>query len=117
MPRLVVVIDEFAALAKELPEFLEALLGIAQRGRSLGVHLMLATQQPAGVITEGIKANTNLRIALRMQDVADSVDVVGSRGAAQISRVHPGRALARLGPGDIRPFQTAIVTGHSIGSG
>jgi S-DNA-T family DNA segregation ATPase FtsK/SpoIIIE len=117
LPRLVVVIDEFAALAKELPEFLDALLGIAQRGRSLGVHLLLATQRPAGVITEGIKANTNLRIALRMQDVADSVDVVGSDGAAQISRVHPGRAIARLGPEDVRPFQTAVVTGHSIGFG
>ncbi len=116
LPRLLVVVDEFAALAKELPEFLEALLGIAQRGRSLGVHLLLATQRPAGVITEGIKANTNLRIALRMQDAADSVDVVGSIDAAQISRALPGRGLARLGPGDVVPFQTALVTGRSLGA-
>ncbi|MDQ3351404.1 MAG: FtsK/SpoIIIE domain-containing protein, partial [Actinomycetota bacterium] len=64
--RLVVVIDEFAALAAELPGFLTSLVAIAQRGRSLGVHLVLATQRPAGVVSDDIRANTNLRIALRL---------------------------------------------------
>ncbi len=113
LPRLLVVIDEFAALATELPDFMNALVGIAQRGRSLGVHLLLATQRPSGVIDEKIKANTNLRIALRVQDVADSVDVIGSPEAAAIGRTQPGRALARLGPGDTVAFQTALVTGPS----
>ena len=66
MPRLLVVIDEFATLAKDLPDFLAALVGIAQRGRTLGVHLLLATQRPAGVVNDNIRANTNLRVALRM---------------------------------------------------
>lgn len=115
LPRLLIVIDEFAALSKELPNFLEALVGVAQRGRSLGVHLLLATQRPAGVITEAIKANTNLRIALRMQDAADSLDVVDSVGAARINRNQPGRGLARLGPDDVVAFQAAIVTERSLG--
>ena len=68
MPRLVVVIDEFAALAAELPTFLGKLVGLAQRGRSLGVHLVLATQRPAGVVDDDIRANTNLRLALRLHD-------------------------------------------------
>lgn len=114
LPRLLVVVDEFAALAKELPDFIDALVGVAQRGRSLGVHLLLATQRPNGVISESIKANTNLRIALRMQDTADSIDVIGSAAAAQIGRSHPGRALARLGPQDVVTFQTALVTDRSL---
>ncbi|MDJ0496930.1 MAG: FtsK/SpoIIIE domain-containing protein [Acidimicrobiia bacterium] len=114
LPRLLVVIDEFAALAKELPDFIDALVGIAQRGRSLGVHLVLATQRPSGVISESIRANTNLRIALRMQDSVDSVDVIGSAAAAQIGRNQPGRGMARLGPQDTVAFQTAIVTDRSL---
>jgi len=114
LPRLFVVIDEFAALATELPDFMNALVGIAQRGRSLGVHLLLATQRPNGVIDDKIKANTNLRMALRVQDAADSVDVIGTADAAAIARTQPGRALARLGPGDTVAFQTALVTGHSM---
>jgi S-DNA-T family DNA segregation ATPase FtsK/SpoIIIE len=114
LPRLFVAIDEFAALATELPDFMNALVGIAQRGRSLGVHLLLATQRPNGVIDDKIRANTNLRMALRVQDVGDSVDVVGTADAAAISRTQPGRALARLGPADTVAFQTALVTGHSL---
>ena len=116
LPRLFVVIDEFAALATELPDFMNALVGIAQRGRSLGVHLLLATQRPNGVIDDKIKANTNLRMALRVQDVADSVDVIGTADAATISRTQPGRGLARLGPGDTVAFQSALVTGRSMGA-
>ena len=114
LPRLLVVIDEFAALAKELPDFIDALVGIAQRGRSLGVHLLLATQRPSGVISESIRANTNLRIALRMQDSVDSIDVIGSAAAAQIGRKQPGRGMVRLGPQDTAAFQTAIVTDRSL---
>lgn len=77
LPRLVVVIDEFATMAKELPDFLTALVGIAQRGRTLGVHLILATQRPSGAVNDNIRTNTNLRVALRVQDAADSVDVIG----------------------------------------
>ncbi len=115
LPRLLVVIDEFAALYAEIPEFMTALLDIAQRGRSLGVHLLLATQRPAGVVSEGIKANTNIRIALRVHDQADSTDVLGAPDAARLGRHTPGRAFLRLGPADRVSFQTALVTDHAPG--
>jgi S-DNA-T family DNA segregation ATPase FtsK/SpoIIIE len=110
LPRLVVVIDEFATMAAELPDFIDALVGIAQRGRSLGVHLLLATQRPSGAVKDNIRANTNLRIALRVQDAADSTDVLGTSAAAGIGRRQAGRGYARLGPGEVLPFQAALVT-------
>jgi S-DNA-T family DNA segregation ATPase FtsK/SpoIIIE len=115
LPRLVVVVDEFASLASDLPEFLNALVGIAQRGRSLGVHMILATQRPAGVVTDDIRANTSCRIALRVTDRGDSSDVIGSPDAAAIPRHRPGRAIARFGPGELVPFQSALATGYSDG--
>jgi S-DNA-T family DNA segregation ATPase FtsK/SpoIIIE len=110
LPRLVVVIDEIAKMAREQPELLAALVDVAQRGRTLGVHLILATQRPAGVINDHIRTNTNLRIALRVQDAADSVDVIGERAAAELSRHRPGRAYIRLGPDEVVPIQTALIT-------
>ena len=107
MPRLAVVVDEFAALAVEHPGFLHALVGVAQRGRSLGVHLLLATQRPNGVIDDAIRANTTLRIALRVNDIGDALDVVGDTGPASFSRSVPGRAMMRLGPDELVTFQTA----------
>jgi DNA segregation ATPase FtsK/SpoIIIE, S-DNA-T family len=111
LPRLVVVVDEFASLAKELPDFLGALVAIAQRGRSLGIHLLLATQRPAGVITDDIRANTNLRIALRLQDRSDAGDVVGDAAPAGFPLGAPGRAAMRLGPDELVVFQTANSAG------
>jgi len=112
LPRLVVVIDEFATLARELPGFLTSLVAIAQRGRSLGVHLLLATQRPAGVVTDDIRANTNLRVALRLTDAADATDVVGDPAPARISRARPGRAVLRLGPDELVEFQAASCSGE-----
>ncbi|MBG7605397.1 MAG: hypothetical protein IZT58_12285, partial [Actinobacteria bacterium] len=111
LPRLVVVIDEFAALAKELPDFLAALVGVAQRGRSLGIHLLLATQRPTGVVNDDIRANTNLRIALRLHDPADAKDVVGDELPATFPRGVPGRVALRLGPDELVVFQAARCTG------
>ncbi|QYG91662.1 FHA domain-containing protein [Iamia sp. SCSIO 61187] len=116
LPRLVVVIDEFATLKAELPDFVESLVGVAQRGRSLGVHMVLATQRPSGAVNDNIKANTNLRIALRVQDAGDSKDVIDVADAARIGRNQPGRALARFGPGEVIPVQTALSTGVSRGT-
>jgi DNA segregation ATPase FtsK/SpoIIIE, S-DNA-T family len=113
LPRLVVVIDEFATLAAELPDLLGSLVGIAQRGRSLGVHLILATQRPSGSVNANIKANANLRIALRVQDVGDSTDIIDRRDAAELSRAMPGRAFVRLGPSDVEMVQTALSTASS----
>ena len=115
LARLVVIIDEFAALAAELPGFMDSLVNVAQRGRSLGMHLVLATQRPAGAVNANIRTNTALRIALRVLDVADSVDVLDSPEAAAIGRHRPGRAFARFGPGELVEFQCALVTGVTAG--
>jgi S-DNA-T family DNA segregation ATPase FtsK/SpoIIIE len=110
-PSLVIVVDEFAALVQEVPEFVDGVVNVAQRGRSLGLHLILATQRPAGVIKDNLRANTNLRVALRMADEADSVDVLGSPLAADFSPDIPGRGAAKTGPGRISGFQTGYVGG------
>jgi DNA segregation ATPase FtsK/SpoIIIE, S-DNA-T family len=106
-PRLVIIVDEFATLAKELPDFVAGVVDIAQRGRSLGIHLVLATQRPAGAVNENILANTNLRLGLRMLDPADSVSVLGSPDAADIPVPLVGRAMARTGRRELTAFQTA----------
>ncbi|MCU1344221.1 MAG: putative FtsK/SpoIIIE family protein [Acidimicrobiia bacterium] len=108
LARLVVVVDEFATLAAELPEFLGSLVDIAQRGRSLGLHLVLATQRPTGVVDGKIRANTNLRIALRLQDDIDSLDLIGSMAAARLPAI-PGRGCVRAAS-EITTVQTALVS-------
>jgi S-DNA-T family DNA segregation ATPase FtsK/SpoIIIE len=115
-PSLVIVVDEFAALAQEIPEFVDGVVDIAARGRSLGLHLILATQRPAGVIKDNLRANTNLRVALRTADAADSLDVLGDPVAARFDPALPGRAAVRTGPGRVRTFQTAHVGGWTRGS-
>ncbi len=107
-PSLIIIVDEFAALVGEVPEFIDGVVDVAQRGRSLGLHLVLATQRPAGVIKDSLRANTNLRIALRMNDAHDSADVLGSNVAASIDPSTPGRGVARVGPGRLIPFQSAF---------
>ncbi|HEX5858845.1 MAG TPA: FtsK/SpoIIIE domain-containing protein [Microbacterium sp.] len=113
-PALVLVIDEFAALAKEVPEFVDGVVDIAQRGRSLGIHLIMATQRPAGVIKDNLRANTNLRVALRMADETDSDDVIGSKDAALFDPGLPGRGIAKTGPGRTTLFQSAYAGGWSL---
>lgn len=110
-PALILVIDEFAALATEIPEFVDGVVDIAQRGRSLGIHLIMATQRPAGVIKDNLRANTNLRVALRMSDESDSADVIGSPVAAGFDPSVPGRGVAKLGPARLVPFQTGYAGG------
>ncbi|RKT35936.1 S-DNA-T family DNA segregation ATPase FtsK/SpoIIIE [Microbacterium sp. AG1240] len=110
-PALVIVIDEFAALATEVPEFVDGVVDIAQRGRSLGIHLIMATQRPAGVIKDNLRANTNLRVALRMADASDSNDVVGDAVASTFDPSIPGRGIAKTGPGRLVPFQAAYAGG------
>lgn len=113
MPRLLLVVDEFAMLAKEHPDVLKSLVSVGAVGRTLGVHMILATQRPAGVVNDDILANTNLRVALRVQSRDDSVNVIGVPSAAEISRSQTGRAYVKLGQNDITPVQTALVTGRA----
>ncbi|GAA0922957.1 FtsK/SpoIIIE domain-containing protein [Nonomuraea longicatena] len=114
LPRLVLIIDEFAALVAELPDFVTGLVDIARRGRSLGIHLILATQRPAGVVTADIQANTSLRIALRVTEPVESTDVIDQPDAAHISKATPGRCYVKSGAGTATAVQTARVGGRSL---
>ncbi|WDV53683.1 FtsK/SpoIIIE domain-containing protein [Streptomyces coeruleorubidus] len=116
VPRLLIVIDEFASMVRDLPDFVTGLVNIAQRGRSLGIHLLLATQRPSGVVSPEIRANTNLRIALRVTDGGESTDVIDSPEAGHISKNTPGRAYARLGHASLVPFQSGRVGGRRPGA-
>ncbi|MGW3295004.1 FtsK/SpoIIIE domain-containing protein [Streptomyces xiamenensis] len=116
MPRLLIVIDEFASMVRELPDFVKGLVNIAQRGRSLGIHLLLATQRPSGVVSPEIRANTNLRIALRVTDPSESTDVIDSPEASAIAKSTPGRAYVRLGHASLVPFQSGRVGGRRPGA-
>lgn len=91
-PRLLLVIDEFQALAEEHPQFLSALGKLAAQGRSLGIHLVLSTQHPGPAINAALRATLDQRVALRCNEIADSLAVVGTPAATELPR-QPGRAL------------------------
>jgi S-DNA-T family DNA segregation ATPase FtsK/SpoIIIE len=112
--RLIVIVDELAALLVDRHEAARTLTDIARRGRSLGVHLVLATQRPTGVVPEALAANVDLRVALRVRDAADSVDVIGDPSAARIPRGLPGRAVVRIGGDAPRSVQTALTATDDI---
>ncbi|MCG5218293.1 FtsK/SpoIIIE domain-containing protein [Streptosporangium soli] len=116
LPRLVLIIDEFAALVTELPDFVTGLVDIARRGRSLGIHLILATQRPGGVVTADIQANTSLRIALRVTEAVESADVIDRPDAAHIPKGAPGRCYVKSGAGSATAVQTARIGGRSPAS-
>jgi S-DNA-T family DNA segregation ATPase FtsK/SpoIIIE len=107
--RLVVVIDEFATLVDDVPSFVNGVVGIGMRGRSLGVHVILATQRPGGVVSAELRANVNLRICLRVADPSESTDVIDSSDAARLTRATPGRAYIRTGHGELVAVQVARV--------
>jgi S-DNA-T family DNA segregation ATPase FtsK/SpoIIIE len=117
MPRLMLIIDEFAAMVAELPDFVTGLIDIARRGRSLGTHLLLATQRPAGVVSGDIRANTNLRVALRVTSADESADVIDANEAAFIAKSTPGRCYVRSGASSPVAVQSARVGGRRPGSG
>ncbi|MEO7234983.1 MAG: FtsK/SpoIIIE domain-containing protein, partial [Lapillicoccus sp.] len=112
LARLVIVVDKFRVLVEELPDFVPGLVRLAAVGRSLGIHLVLATQRPGGVVTADMRANLSLRIALRVRDRTDSLDVIESPVAAAITPATPGRALLRGASTSLTELQTAQVTGR-----
>lgn len=97
LPRLVVVVDEFRILAEDHAPLMSALVRIAGLGRSLGLHLVLATQRPGGIVSAEIRANVNARIALRVRDAGESHDVIDSPVAAHVDPHTPGRGFLRVG--------------------
>ena len=110
--RLVIVVDEFALFARNLPSFVEGLVQLTEQGRSLGMHLILSVQRPAGVVTGAIRANTGLRIVLRTER-GESIEVLEDPQADMISRGTPGRGYVRIGdPPRLVEFQAARVGGR-----
>ena len=91
-PRLIVAIDEFRVLADTHPSSMDVLLRLAAQGRSLGLHLIAATQRPSGAINASMRANMDIRLALRCVSAADSTDILGDCRASALPRV-PGRAV------------------------
>lgn len=99
IPHLFIVIDEFAELKREEPEFMKELISVAQVGRSLGVHLILATQKPSGTVDDNIWSNSKFRLCLRVQDKQDSNDMLHKPDAAYITQT--GRGFLQVGNDEI----------------
>ncbi|MDR7083065.1 S-DNA-T family DNA segregation ATPase FtsK/SpoIIIE [Arthrobacter ginsengisoli] len=109
LPHLVVIIDEFRMLVDEAPEALTELMRIAAIGRSLGIHLVMATQRPQGAVSPDIRANVTSCVALRVQSELESFDIINSRLAAAIPITSPGRAYLVRGNEAPEEFQTATI--------
>lgn len=108
LPHLVIVVDEFAQLAREMPDFLSELVKTAQIGRSLGLHLILGTQSPMDVITDEMNANLQFRICLRVQSADASRAMLRRPDAAYLPVGRPGRGYLQVGErGLYRQFQAA----------
>ena len=99
LPHLVIVIDEFAQLKAQQPEFMAKLVEIAQVGRSLGIHLILATQKPSGVVDPQIWSNSRFKVCLKVLDKQDSIEMINRPDAALIKA--PGRAYVQVGYDEI----------------
>ncbi len=95
LPHLIIVSDEFAELKKEQPEFMRELVSIAAVGRALGVHLVLATQKPGGVVDDLIQSNSRFRLCLKVQDANDSREMIKRPDAAKLTQA--GRSYLRVG--------------------
>lgn len=106
LPHLFIISDEFAELKKEQPDFMTELVSAARIGRSLGVHLILATQKPSGVVDDQIWTNSRFKLCLKVQDAADSREMLHTTDAADI--VNPGRTYLQVGNNEIYElFQSA----------
>ncbi|SDH41852.1 FtsK/SpoIIIE domain-containing protein [Microbacterium pygmaeum] len=113
LPRLVIVVDEFAALLGDHPELHAVFSDVAARGRALGVHLVLGTQRPSGVMRESLLANCPLRISLRVNDPADSRVVLGTSEAAELPGGADGRGVALMRTAaDVIPRRVRIALSH-----
>lgn len=99
IPHLFIIIDEFAELKREEPEFMKELISVAQVGRSLGVHLILATQKPSGTVDDNIWSNSKFRLCLRVQDKKDSNDMIHKPDAAYITQT--GRGYLQVGSDEV----------------
>lgn len=111
LPHLFIIIDEFAEMIRERSEFRGQIDSIARLGRALGVHLILATQRPSGVVSDQIRANMKFRICLRVETVDDSRELLNRADAAFLPPNIPGRAYLQVGNEGIDMIQVARVGG------
>ena len=95
IPHLFIICDEFAELKSQQPDFMDNLISVARIGRSLGVHLILATQKPSGVVNDQIWSNTKFRVCLKVQDEQDSKEMLKKPDAASLKQV--GRFYLQVG--------------------
>ena len=115
LPHLILVVDEFAELKMNQPEFMKELVSAARIGRSLGVHLILATQKPSGVVDDQIWSNSKFKLCLKVQNQQDSNEVLKSPLAAEIRE--PGRAYLQVGNNELfLLFQSAYSGGSAVTS-
>ncbi|MBI5160559.1 MAG: hypothetical protein HY996_03965, partial [Micrococcales bacterium] len=105
--RLVVVVDEYAALVAEHPELHELVGDLAARGRSLGIHLILCSQRPGGVMRDAVLANAVIRICLRVNNRGDSLALIGTDAAASLPATPAGRGFLAVGGAEPVPVQFA----------
>ncbi len=115
MPHLIMIVDEFAELKAEYPDFMKELISAARIGRTLGVHLILATQKPAGVVDAQIWSNSKFKLCLKVQTKEDSNEVLKSPLAAEI--VEPGRAYFQVGNNEIFELIQSAYSGANVPEG
>ena len=117
LPRLVIVVDEPAAVATEHPQLVSSLLEIAADGQRLGIHLIVATEHPSLLLDFANAPAIGLRVALRLSDERESTALIGTGSATSVPRRTPGRGLIRVGDTEPVEFQAAMVSASSSPSG
>ena len=115
LPHLILIVDEFAELKADQPEFMKELISAARIGRSLGVHLILATQKPSGQVNEQIWSNSRFKLCLKVQDASDSNEVLKSPLAAEIEE--PGRAYLQVGNNEVFELFQSAYSGAPVRTG
>lgn len=115
MQHLFIISDEFAELKSQCPDFMDELISAARIGRSLGVHLILATQKPSGVVNEQIWSNSRFKVCLKVQDRADSMDVIKCPDAAALTNT--GRFYMQVGYNEIFELGQSAWAGADCGVG
>lgn len=114
LPHLIMIVDEFAELKAEYPDFMKELISAARIGRTLGVHLILATQKPSGVVDAQIWSNSKFKLCLKVQTKEDSNEVIKTPLAAEI--VEPGRAYFQVGNNEIFELFQSAYSGAQVPS-
>lgn len=115
LPHLIMVVDEFAELKAEHPDFMKEIISAARIGRTLGIHLILATQKPAGVVDNQIWSNSKFKLCLKVQTKEDSNEVIKTPLASEI--VEPGRAYLQVGNNEIFDLFQSAYSGGNVPTG